>query len=195
MRIIGGAAKGRRLRAPKGQAVRPTADRVKEALFNILPRDFSGAHVLDLFAGSGNLSIEALSRGAARAVLVDASARSAAMIRENLRHLGLTAQTEVWVAPVARSLRTLARRSDSFDYVFLDPPYDRGFAGRSLEIIGRSNLLRATGTLVIEHSMREAVSPAYGPLQLHDQRGYGDTRLSFYKVSTAIHSAPEDRRI
>jgi 16S rRNA (guanine966-N2)-methyltransferase len=194
VRIIGGAAKGRRLRAPKGQAVRPTADRVKESLFNILPRDFSGARVLDLFAGTGNLSIEALSRGAAHAVLIDFSPRSAATIRENLRRLGLAAQTEIWTAPVARSLKSLARRRDSFDYIFLDPPYDQGLAGRSLELIGRCALLRAPGTLVIEHSAREAVSPEYGPLRLHDQRRYGDTRLSFYEASTAIHSTPKDRR-
>lgn len=194
MRVIGGAAKGRRLRAPKGQAVRPTADRVKESLFNILPRDFSGARVLDLFAGSGNLSIEALSRGAAHAVLIDFSPRSAATIKENLQRLGFAAQTEVWTAPVARSLKSLARRRDSFDYIFLDPPYDQGLAGRSLELIGRCALLRAPGTLVIEHSAREAVSPEYGPLRLHDQRRYGDTRLSFYEAPTAIHSTPKDRR-
>ena len=88
MRIIGGTAKGRRLVVPKGGAVRPTAGKVKESLFNILPRDFSGLRVLDLFAGTGNVSIEALSRGAEKAVLVDASARSAAVIRENLRRLG-----------------------------------------------------------------------------------------------------------
>src|SRR4029453_5603766 len=99
MRVIGGERKGRRLLVPKGQAVRPTAARGKESLFNILPHNFSGMKVLDLFAGSGNLRIEALSRGAAKAVLVDASARSATTIRENLRRLGLTARTEVWVAP------------------------------------------------------------------------------------------------
>ena len=195
MRVIGGAAKGRRLRVPRGDAVRPTADRVKESLFNILPRDFSGARVLDVFAGSGNLSIEALSRGAAHAILIDVSQRAGAMIRENLRRLGFAAQTEVWVAAAARSLKTLARRADSFDFIFLDPPYDQGLAGRSLELIGRCDLLRPGGTLVIEHSSREAIGAAYGPLQLHDQRRYGDTLLSFYKVSTSMDSAPKDRRI
>jgi 16S rRNA (guanine(966)-N(2))-methyltransferase RsmD len=181
MRIIGGAAKGRRLSVPKGHAVRPTAARVKDSLFNILPRDFSGVKVLDLFAGTGNLSIEALSRGADRALLVDASARSGAAMKDNLRRLGFAAQSEVWVAPVSRSLRTLGRRKESFDLIFLDPPYDRGLAGRSLEIIAECRLLRETGTLVIEHSERETLQPRYGSLQLHDQRRYGDTRLSFYR--------------
>lgn len=193
MRVIGGAAKGRRLLVPKGQTVRPTAARVKESLFNILPRDFSGLTVLDLFAGTGNLSIEALSRGAEHAVLVDSSARSAAAMKGNLRRLGLAAQSEVWLAPVARSLRSLARRRERFDFIFLDPPYEQGLAGRSLEGIAQGNLLRDSGTVVVEHSLREAVQPRYGDLQLHDQRRYGDTLLSFYKRPAALNSTPEDR--
>jgi 16S rRNA (guanine(966)-N(2))-methyltransferase RsmD len=190
MRVIGGAAKGRRLSVPKGRAVRPTAARVKESLFNILPRDFSGMKVLDLYAGTGNLSIEALSRGADHALLVDASARSALTIKENLRRLGFAAQSAVWVAPVARSLRSLARRNESFDFIFLDPPYEQGLAGRSLEIIARCRLLRETGTLIAEHSAREKLKPAYDSLRLHDQRRYGDTLLSFYERAPEINSAP-----
>lgn len=190
MRVIGGAAKGRRLLAPKGQTVRPTADRVKESLFNILPRDLSGMKLLDLYAGTGNLSIEALSRGADHAVLVDSSERAAAAISENLRRLGFKERTEVWVMPVTRSLRSLARRNESFDYIFLDPPYDRGLAGGTLEIIAQCNLLRDSGTLVVEHSTRETVKPFYGSLRLHDQRRYGDTLLSFYQTQANIHSSP-----
>ncbi|HKY08873.1 MAG TPA: 16S rRNA (guanine(966)-N(2))-methyltransferase RsmD [Candidatus Binatia bacterium] len=181
MRVIGGAAKGRRLLAPKGQAVRPTADRVKESLFNILPRDLSGMTVLDLFAGTGNLSIEALSHGAAHAVLVDSSARSAAAIKENLRRLGFAANSEVWLAPAARSLRRLARRQTRFDLIFLDPPYDSGLAPRTLAIIAQCNVLRESGTVVVEHSVREPLHQRCGSLELHDQRRYGDTLLSFYK--------------
>lgn len=181
MRVVGGKAKGRRLLAPKGQSVRPTAARVKESLFNILPRDFTGMKVLDLFAGTGNLSIEALSRGAAHAILVDSSARSAAAIKGNLRRLGFAAQSEVWIAPVARALKSLARQRESFDVVFLDPPYEQGLADRSLGSIAACELLRDSGTVIIEHSMREAVKSRYGQLQLHDQRRYGDTLLSFYK--------------
>jgi len=187
MRVIGGAAKGRRLLAPKGQAVRPTADRVKESLFNILPRDFSGMKVLDLFAGTGNLSIEALSRGADHAVLVDSSERSVAVIKENLRRLGFATKTEVWLAPAARSLKVLARRKESFDIIFLDPPYDQGLAKRSLAIIARCNLLGEAGTVCVEHSAREALQQRYDSLKLHDERRYGDTLLSFYK-----HPAPMD---
>jgi 16S rRNA G966 N2-methylase RsmD len=84
----------------------------------------------------------------------------------------------------------LARRNETFDYVFLDPPYDQGLATRSLELIGQCNLLRDGGTVIIEHSAREPVKPLYGSLQLHDQRRYGDTLLSFYKSQTNIDSAP-----
>lgn len=191
MRVVGGKAKGRRLLAPKGQAVRPTAARVKESLFNILPRDFSGMRVLDLFAGTGNLSIEALSRGAAHAVLVDSSARSAAAIKGNLGRLGFAAQSEVWIAPVARALRSLARRRESFDIVFLDPPYEQGLADRSLAGIAACQLVRDSGTVIVEHSMRETVKSRYGQLQLHDQRRYGDTLLSFYK-SPALSIQPRE---
>ena len=192
MRVIGGSAKGRRLLAPKGQSVRPTADRVKESLFNILPRDFSGMKVLDLFAGTGNLSIEALSRGAGHALLVDSSERSVAAIKENLRRLGFTARSEVWAAPAARSLKVLARRRESFDIIFLDPPYDQGLAARALDIIARGKLLRLSGTAVVEHSAREALQQGYDALELHDQRRYGDTLLSFYEHPANFDSARED---
>jgi 16S rRNA (guanine966-N2)-methyltransferase len=184
MRVIGGERKGRRLLVPKGQAVRPTAARVKESLFNILPHDFTGMKVLDLFAGTGNLSIEALSRGAAKAVLVDASTRSATTIRENLRRLGLTARTEVWVAPAPRALKSLAKRGEIFDMIFLDPPYDQGRVEPSLKQLARGGLLSDTGTVVAEHSAREVVSPRYDSLVLNDQRRYGDTLLSFFKRDT-----------
>jgi 16S rRNA (guanine966-N2)-methyltransferase len=180
MRVIGGERKGRRLIVPKGQAVRPTAARVKESLFNILPHDFTGMRVLDLFAGTGNLSIEALSRGAVKAVLVDASARSATAIRENLRRLGLTARTEIWVAPAARALKTLAKRGEKFDMIFLDPPYDQGLLESSLKVLAKGDLLYPSGTVVAEHSTREAVNSRYQSLVLNDQRRYGDTLLSFF---------------
>jgi 16S rRNA (guanine(966)-N(2))-methyltransferase RsmD len=183
MRVIGGSAKGRRLRAPKGRAVRPTASRVKESLFNILPRDFSGLTVLDLFAGSGNLSIEALSRGAQRAILVDSSVQSTEAIKENLRRFGFGGRGEVWLAPAARAMRSLAKRGAAFDVIFLDPPYDRGLIQASLEIIARMDLLSASGLIVAEHSAREEIPSRFDGLILYDQRRYGDTLLSFFRQS------------
>jgi 16S rRNA (guanine(966)-N(2))-methyltransferase RsmD len=181
MRVIGGKVRGRRLKVPKGQVLRPTAARVKEALFNILPHDLSGAKALDLFAGTGNLTIEALSRGATAAILVDASVESGKAIRENVRRLDLTDRTKVWIMPVARALRLLAKQGETFDLIFLDPPYERQWIDKTLKIIAQGELLRESGVLIAEHSVRENVEPRYGSLSLHDQRRYGSTLLSFFK--------------
>ena len=180
MRVIGGKAKGRRLKVPKGRALRPTAARVKEALFNILPHDLSGLKVLDLFAGTGNLSVEALSRGATEAVLVDASRKSGKTIRENIHALGLSHKSKVWVAPVPRSIRLLSRKGETFDLIFLDPPYEKDWVGKILRAISQEGLLSKAGILVAEHSVREEVKESYGPLGLQDQRRYGSTVLSFF---------------
>ena len=180
MRVIGGNARGQRLKVPKGRTVRPTAAKVKEALFDILPHSLSGNRVLDLFAGTGNLTIEALSRGATEAILVDSSAVSGKLIRENLRRLQLADQTELWIMPVPRALRALARRGETFDLIFLDPPYDHGWIGATLAMITQGLLLRSSGVVIAEHSLREKVEPRYGSLGLDDQRRYGSTMLSFF---------------
>ena len=189
MRVIGGAARGRRLKVPKGQAVRPTASRVKESLFNILPHDFSGLRVLDLFAGSGNVSIEALSRGAAKAVLIDESPRASAVIRDNLSRLGVSERAQVWTAPVFRSLRKLGKSGENFDLIFLDPPYDREWVGATLSAIGQCHVLSGAGRVVAEHSAREPVRSRYEDLVLNDQRRYGDTLLSFFIMDRILNSA------
>jgi len=188
MRVISGKSKGRRLIAPKGRAVRPTADRIKESLFNILSRDFTGMRVLELFAGTGNVSIEALSRGAASALLVDASERSGRIIRENLRRLDLSDRAQLWVMPVDRALRSLAKQGQTFDLVFLDPPYDQNLVGRSLEMLGSLNPLLPGAIVVAEHSVREPVKSSYASLSLNDQRRYGDTLLSFFTDAAASDS-------
>jgi 16S rRNA (guanine(966)-N(2))-methyltransferase RsmD len=186
MRVISGNARGRRLKAPKGLTLRPTSDRVKEALFNILPHDLTGMKVLDLFAGTGSLTIEALSRGAAAAILVDSSAASARAIRANLRQLDLTERAKVWIMPVSRALRVLARGHETFDMIFLDPPYDRGWIETALKIIAEGALLRPSGVIIAEHSVRERVEKAYGPLALKDQRRYGGTLISFYRPTGEV---------
>jgi 16S rRNA (guanine966-N2)-methyltransferase len=189
MRVIGGNAKGRRLKVPKGQAVRPTSDRVKEALFNILPHDLSGIRLLDLFAGTGNVSIEAISRGAAEAILIDSSEKSAKVICENLRRVGFTDRATVRITPISRALRSLARRGETFDVIFLDPPYQRNWIKACLEQIARGYLLRPSGTLVVEHNAREQPEAEYGSLVLKNQRKYGDTWLSFFEHKAATISA------
>lgn len=185
MRVIGGHARGRRLKVPKGQSLRPTAARVKEALFNILRRDLAGAKILELFAGTGNVSIEALSRGAAAALLVDVSAESAKVIRENLRRLDLADRSEIWTVPVLRAVKRLARRGETFDLIFLDPPYEQDWVGSTLKAIAEGSLLRPTGIVVVEHSVREKVQDRYGLMIEYDQRKYGSTLLSFFRMQAS----------
>jgi len=180
MRVIGGTAKGRRVKSFKGQYLRPTADRVKEALFNILPHDLSGWKVLDLFAGTGNLTFEALSRGAEQACLVDVSREASKMIRKNIEALGFSRSARVLGIPVLRAFHVLAGRGDKFDLILADPPYDKGWVERVLRSLAQEELLEEDGILVVEHSTREGVKEIYGSMVLQDQRRYGGTCLSFY---------------
>jgi 16S rRNA (guanine(966)-N(2))-methyltransferase RsmD len=137
---------------------------------------------LDLFAGSGNLSVEALSRGAAEAVLVDRSPKLARTIRENLRTLGFAARTQVWTASALQAIRRLAHRRYTFDLVFVDPPYEKGWTGKIVAALGREGLLRQSGMVIAEHSIREEVQESYGSLVLQDRRRYGSTVLSFFRL-------------
>lgn len=193
MRVISGQAKGRRIKAPKGRALRPTADRVKEALFNILPNDLSGYRVLDLFAGTGSLTLEALSRGAAEGRLIDTSREARKAIHQNLQALGLSQRAKLWQAPVLRSIRLLSRKGETFDLIFVDPPYERGLVEPTLRAIAQGGILQACGRVIVEHSAREEVAAQYGPLSLLDQRRYGATLLSFFGLSR--EGASKDREI
>ena len=173
MRVVAGAYGGRRLKAPAGRATRPTADRVREALFSILG-PLEGTRVLDLFAGSGALGIEALSRGAASATFVDSDARAIAAVRANLDALGAEAE-------VARAdaLAFLAREPGTFDLVFLDPPYDSAeqLAGPLSQRLPQ--VASDDGLIVSESDKR---SPLGLDLPLADERIYGDTRIAIHRV-------------
>jgi 16S rRNA (guanine966-N2)-methyltransferase len=181
MRVIGGNAKGRRLKVPKGRNLRPTAARVKEALFNILPHNLAGLEILDLFAGTGNMTLESLSRGAAAATLVELSSEAARVIRENLNRLGVADRCRLLNMPADRALRSLERQHANFDVIFIDPPYGQGLVERALKMIAQSSLLRDDGVIVAEHSVRDRAGDGYGDLALRDRRRYGDTLLSFYR--------------
>jgi 16S rRNA (guanine966-N2)-methyltransferase len=186
MRVTGGAQKGRRLRAPRSGA-RPSADRLREALFaRIDPED---AAVLDLYAGSGALGIEALSRGAASAVFVEQAPHCAAVVRDNLAALELGARSEVVVADALRALGRLERQGRRFDLVLLDPPYASDEAARSLAALARSELL-PEGAMVVVESSRRRPPPAVEGLELVDVRRYGDTLVTRLRRA----EAPGERR-
>jgi 16S rRNA (guanine966-N2)-methyltransferase len=181
MRIIAGEFKGRRLAAVKGH-IRPTSDRVREAIFNILGPAVLEARVLDLFAGTGALTLEALSRGAREAVLVEDQGAALGVLRRNLAALGLEDRTRVMPMPVQGALRKLAAQEEQFTLVFLDPPYERGLALETLATLQGSGLLFPEAKVVAEHSYRETLPEQVGRLKLSQGRRYGDTQVAFYEV-------------
>ena len=180
MRIITGLARGSRLKAPKGQGTRPTADRVKESLFNILGRKTAGRSVLDIFAGTGALGLEALSRGAESAVLVDVA--TAKLLRENAEHAHLEASTEILGVDAFVALSRLAAQGRSFGLIFCDPPYHMGLWQRTLAVLDDSGLLSHEGILVVEHGADEIDLPELKKLSCVLNKRYGSTtQLSFFQ--------------
>jgi len=179
MRIVAGSLGGRRIAVPKGEGTRPTSDRVREALFAMLgPLD--GERVLDLFAGSGALAFEALSRGAATAVLVERDRRAAEVIRANARALGLgDEQVALRQLPAAAAVRTARERGEAYDLVFLDPPYRQAAALGAELAVALTPLLAAGARVVTESDHR---LPLDLPLPISHERRYGDTLIR-------IHSA------
>jgi 16S rRNA (guanine966-N2)-methyltransferase len=188
MRITGGELRSRSLRAPRGETTRPTSDRVREALFNILGDSCAGAHVLDLYAGTGALGLEALSRGAARVVFVERGRDALAALRANVQALGVAERASVHPTPVDRAVRALggavAAPATRFHLVFADPPYaDVTSGAAAASLAGVAALLIPRGEreplLVLEHAARDA-PPALEGLRGQGTRTYGDTALSFY---------------
>ncbi len=175
MRIVAGSVGGRVLRAPPGADTRPTSEKVREAIFNILP-DVEGMQVFDLFAGSGALGIEALSRGAAHATFVDQGKAALASVRGNLRDLGLESRATV-LSGDAVALASRHVPASPWQLVFIDPPYRSDLAVRSATALAH---LADDAVVVIEHDRRNAPPDELGSLLRTDQRRYGDTLVSFY---------------
>ncbi len=183
MRVVAGVYGGRPLSAPKGNHARPTSDRVKESLFAILRDDVLDAAVLDMYAGSGALGIEALSRGARRVTFVDQHPRSIAAIRANLRALGTPeGSTRVVKATATAFFGRSSTGDDAYDVVFLDPPYDAELTEVFAPLVVRSSGLLTDATLVLEHASRTSVAEAYGAITRQRAQRYGDTTLSFFRA-------------
>ena len=175
MRVITGTARGRKLLEPEGMAIRPTTDMVKEALFNIVQFDIEGRRVLDLFAGTGQLGIEALSRGAAEAVFCDESAKSVKLVRANLERCNMSARVEQ-----TDSIAFLSR-AGKFDLILLDPPYDSNLLENALEVIRNVDILNDGGIIVCESRKEKILPELAAPYRRALERSYGKVRLTVYK--------------
>jgi 16S rRNA (guanine966-N2)-methyltransferase len=186
MRIVGGRLRGRALAAPKSLSIRPTADRLRESLFNILAHAFgdpvSGARVLDLFAGTGALGLEALSRGAAFALFVDDSAEARALLRENVAALGLGGMTRIFRRDAAKL--GPAHPLEPFTLAFLDPPYGHGLAERALTASHAGGWLAPDALIVVEEASKAAFAAPAGFAEL-ERRRYDDTELIFLRTEEA----------
>ena len=188
MRVIAGSFGGRRLVAVPGDLTRPTADRVREALFSRLQSRYGlvGANVLDLFAGTGALGIEAMSRGAHALVSVEQSRRAARVLLENLRSFGLAGRAELIVRDFEAALADLAESGRVFEGVFVDPPYGRGLALKSLEIVDATGLLARGAWVSVETGDNEDLPTTVGRLARVREDVYGDTKITLYEVIETI---------
>lgn len=177
MRIIAGEYKGRKLESPGDQSIRPTTDKAKEALFSILTNQIWGSRVLDLFAGTGSLGLEALSRGAEECVFADQSKESIRIIHSNIAHCGAEDRSRVIAGDYRKVLRTQRR---PFDIILLDPPYGKGLLEDCFRLIGEQKLLNEDGSIIAEHRREEQLPDEFYGFTKVKERRYGIVMLSIY---------------
>jgi len=179
LRIIAGDLKGRKLRSVRGTKTRPTANRTREAIFNIIASQIPGSRVLDLFAGTGAFGIEALSRKAAAAVFIDIESDSIAALRANVKSLGLGQRTNIIRWDLIKNLNCLNSLNEPFDLVFMDPPYRTNMIEPTLQNLHLSQCLAGNTRVIVEHSLREPILTGPQPFEIADQRRYGKTLVTF----------------
>ena len=180
MRIVAGKNKGNILKSPKGLSVRPTSEKVREALFDILGTSVKETCFLDLFAGTGAAGIEALSRGAKNVIFIEKEPKCIKIIKENLEKTGNSQNAIVYKIDFLSGLKLLAKKNYLLDYIFLDPPYNKGFVNISLLEIAKLSILRKNGLVIAQHYKKEKVMENLNNLRLFNQRRYGECYLSFY---------------
>ncbi len=190
LRIISGSHKGRILKTVEGSSTRPTSDRVKESLFNILQSRLPGSVVLDVFSGTGNLGLEALSRGSLRAVFIEKDPKAVAVLRSNCEALGYLENTQILQKDVQVGLKALIERKDIFDVIFLDPPYNKDLEVPVLRTIFEGDLLCAEGIIAVEHLTKDPQPERIEGLMRSDCRRYGNTSISFYRKAVPGQQTP-----
>jgi 16S rRNA (guanine(966)-N(2))-methyltransferase RsmD len=182
LRVISGKVRGLKLNTPKNEDVRPTTDRVKESLFNMISPYIMDSNVLDLFAGTGSLGIECLSRGAQRCVFVDVSKESISIIKSNITKARVENESVVLNLDFKDAISKLKVQKNKFDVIFMDPPYYKNMFIDALEKIDNADLLEEEGIIVIEHDSKENFPEKIGRLEKHKVKKYGNTTLTFYKI-------------
>lgn len=188
MRVIAGQYRSRPLKSLPGMELRPTSDRLRETLFNVLAaaRTLEGSLWVDLFAGTGAVGIEALSRGASQVYFVESERKHARLVRDNLKALGITHGFEVYESDVASALRRLEASGVDCDFCFLDPPYTmRGAYERTLEFLGHSDMIEVSSIVIAEHEKRFDLGEKFGRLERYRKIVQGDAGISLYRLSSS----------
>ncbi len=181
MRIIGGARRGKRLCSPRNLSIRPTADRVRESIFNILADRSSNSRVLDLFAGTGAMGLEALSRGAKHAVFIDNHPAALVLIKKNIEVCGWTDRTEIIRWDPTRNLNCIKYPNELYRLVFIDPPYRSEMVPTILGHLDRSNAMTSKALVIVEHASTKILDDKISAFVLEDRRSYGKTLVSFFR--------------
>jgi 16S rRNA (guanine966-N2)-methyltransferase len=183
MRIIGGSAKGRRIKSPLGSALRPTSDQVREAIFDIIGPSIEDARFLDIFSGTGSVGIEALSRGARNVTFVDNKASSVELIKMNLEKCGFDKNFEILLCDAVQAITTLSNRQRRFEYIFIDPPYNSDLAVKCLEMLSAKGLLVPSTSVLVEHSDKKDIPEKISGFVSQREYKYGDTMVRLYQYS------------
>ncbi|MFH1837606.1 MAG: 16S rRNA (guanine(966)-N(2))-methyltransferase RsmD [Candidatus Omnitrophota bacterium] len=181
MRIIAGEHKGRKIHRPASVETRPTKDRIREAVFNIIAAHVPNADVLDIFAGSGAYGLEALSRGAERAIFVENDKECVDTIKKNIDLLDLNKYSEIMDMDAFRALGSIGESADRFDLVFADPPYNKNLAKKTLIIVNQYDILRPVSFFILEHHKDENIPGSEGNVSLFRQKSYGEIVISIFK--------------
>ena len=190
MRVIAGQYKGRRLKALDGIAVRPTSDRMRETLFNILAPRIEDARFVDVCAGSGAVGIEALSRGAGQVTFIESARKATSVISENLRHCGITNDFKFISRDAIAAMKYLAYEKQQFDIIYFDPPYDSDIYSPVMWQIAQNNLLAEDGVLIVEHRRQLPLAPNYDDLRPYRELVQGESVLTFFRMEAPM-PAPE----
>jgi 16S rRNA (guanine966-N2)-methyltransferase len=181
MRIITGIARGRKIVTPEGLNTRPTSDRVKESVFNIIQGHIPDAKILDLFAGTGNLGLEAISRGAESCVFIEQDRNTYKVLTQNIKSLGFESQTEAYNQEALAAVSILSKRGKKFDVIFLDPPYGRGLIKEAIQAISKMEIGEENSIIISEYDFSDEIPETIGIYNKFRTEKYGRTKVSFWR--------------